>query len=84
MEDVKLDLRKLNKHWDRASLESTMEPGLLQKPVAAIGRALGGPEGEGFGGIREEPILPEQGFGSVTTYVPTSNKGMHHFVPPPV
>jgi hypothetical protein len=84
MEDVKLDLRKLNKHWDRASLEAATEPGLLQKPVAAIGRALGGPEGEGFGGIREEPILPEQGFGSVTTYVPTSNKGMHHFVPPPV
>lgn len=32
MEDIKLEIRKLNKLWDHSSLEAPAEPGLLPKP----------------------------------------------------
>jgi hypothetical protein len=45
LEDVKLDLRKINKKWDRAAMDASAEPRLLQKLGATMGQTLLGPSG---------------------------------------
>lgn len=78
MEDIKLEIRKLNKLSDRSSLEAPAEPGLLPKPGDISVRQGFGSEAEGMMGHRQEQSFKDHNFGSVLTYLPDPQKGMHH------
>nr|ACR36904.1 unknown [Zea mays] len=84
MEDVKLEVRKLNKLWDRASMEPMVEPALLQKPGAIPSRQLIGSANDGMIDHRDDTAFRDSTFGSVLTYVPEPAKGNHQFTFPPV
>jgi hypothetical protein len=56
IEDVKLELRKLNKHWDRTTLEgAAFESGILAKPESVVvpPMALVGTAKKSIPGIRD-------------------------------
>lgn len=84
LDDVKLEIWKLNKLWDRSSFEGSVEPGLLQKPSVPAGRLLLGSDAEGFSEHRGDRSSKDQGFGSVHTYIPDATKGTPQFSFPPV
>lgn len=73
LDDVKLELRKLNKKWDRSFVESPAgEPAIFLRPDPESSHHSGGravPMG-----FREDKQQREQGFGSVTTLIPGHNK----------
>jgi hypothetical protein len=78
MEDIKLELRKLNKQWDRSSLElAGSDAGLLQRPEPGVPRAPIGPLPAGPMGHRVDSHPRDQGYGSVMTYLPDPVKGTH-------
>jgi hypothetical protein len=84
LNDVKLLLRKMNKQWDQALLEhSSSDQGLLRRPDPHSDQSPPMLHPDGPVGHREDLHNREQGFGSVTTLIPSSVKGTHNIPPPP-
>lgn len=85
MEDVKLELRKLGKQFDRVALESsTTEPGLLAKPDVGGSRPCANKPIDGPFGHRDDLCYRDQGPGSFTTLLPGPVKGTHYTTLPAV
>jgi hypothetical protein len=84
LNDVKLELRKMNKQWDQALLEhSGSDQGLLRRPDPHSDQSPPMLHPDGPVGHREDLHNREQGFGSVTTLIPGPVKGTHNIPPPP-
>lgn len=78
LDDVKLELRKMNKQWDQAMRDmASTEPGLLGKPSSSLEHHTPILQADGPAGHRDDLHHRDQGFGSVTTYIPAPVKGMH-------
>nr|AQA29564.1 integrase core domain protein [Zea mays] len=71
VDDIKLDLWRLNKQMDLSIIESAaMDSGLLPHPEPGAPRTLAGFYTDGPIGHRDKHYLQNQGFGFVMTYIP--------------
>jgi hypothetical protein len=88
LEDVKLELCKMNKQWDQTMLDwATADQGILGKPEPCL--ELHRQHTPAFNsddpnGHRDDTCIRDSGFGSVTTFIPGPLKGMQSIPPPPV
>jgi len=84
MDDLKLEVRKLNKHWERAVRDNApVLPGLCPLPESASARPPAGVTADGPNGHRVDIYNREDGYGSVTTLLYPPVKGTC-LLPPPV
>lgn len=83
MDDVRLVVKKLNIHAERAALENhSASPGVLAPSPSAAGRPPAGNMADRPHGHRVEPICREDGYGSVTTVMHPPVKGTSDPQPP--
>lgn len=83
VEAVKMEVGKLNKHWDRSVCDkAAMDPGLIPSPSLAIGRhpSLDGVDGPD--GHRVDSSSRDRGFGFVMAFSHVPVKGTSDPPPP--
>lgn len=84
MEDIKLEIRKFGKHWEWAVFKHSLaKPGIFSKPPPTGPLPGTGNTTDGLYGHHDENYLRDQGFGSVTTFLPTPVKGTLQIPYPP-
>lgn len=82
IDDIKMELRKLNKLWDRSNFESSaLDLGLLARPESMLACLPAKLHTNDPIGHREEFNHWDQVFGSVTTYLPDLVKGKLPYSP---
>ncbi|RLM85825.1 uncharacterized protein C2845_PM04G10910 [Panicum miliaceum] len=83
MDNIKLEIRKLNQHWERSSLEHPgVDSGLLLKPESTPPRPSAGKHVDSPDGHRHDNNHRDLGFGSVTTFTHVPVKGTTSSPPP--
>ncbi|PAN39674.1 hypothetical protein PAHAL_7G260200 [Panicum hallii] len=84
VEDLKMEVTKLNKHLDRALLDRSTDSGLLQPTVSATARPYAGFTADGSSGHRHEHNHRDHEFGIVFTHthIPVKGTSPPLFTPP--
>lgn len=77
VDDVKLEIGKLTRHWDRSVHDlASMDPALVPIPKSAFERPpITDPSADGPHGHHVESIHRDEGFGSVYTHTAIPVKG---------
>ena len=84
MDDIKLELKKLNKHFDRSALENPATAhGIVVSSPSAAGVPPAGVPSDWSRGHRHDNTHREDGYGSVTTVLHPPVKGTLNSHPPP-
>lgn len=79
VDDIRLEVRKLSKHWERMVLNRL--PPLLETTPSAAKRPSATSEANRPNGHRDDKFHQEDGYGSVTTIVHPSSRV--RYAPPP-
>jgi len=86
VDDVKLELSKVTRFWDRSLRERVVqEPPIFPSPQSATERSPAPTDADGPAGHRAEHHYQDEGFGSVLIHTHVPVKGtLSHPLPPPI